>query len=278
MNKQLDLESENKRKEREEYYLRKAKLQELEKGNYGKIIFMKGTGKFWVVCGHSAVILANKIGQELKMRIPLKSDTDFNFRFKEGKVSVANLDYYKTQLAKVKDLKLETENGEFCVFKFKKNLPETEYEILAQTKELKKKQLEELTLKSITMPKTHMVLTDLVRVAFKIYEKYTEKDAKEIFGKRLMDELRSAHKVFLLICVEEMPIDDGVDKVCKYLLRAQMSVTQMAGLSLWNIEDATSVSKAIVETRLCIVREKAQAEKLLEKLNKIRKGEETNEN
>ena len=54
-----------KTKEREAYYVRKEKLTAFEQKNYDKIVFMRGMGGFWIVTGHSAVILANKVGPAL---------------------------------------------------------------------------------------------------------------------------------------------------------------------------------------------------------------------
>lgn len=260
-----DSEKTQKRKEREEYYARKEKLVELEKKNYDRIIFLKGTGGFWVVGGHSAVILANKIGKELKIRVPLKKDTDFDFRFKEGKIAVKNLAYYKRELVGSKMAKLESETEEMMTFKLARKVGPEEYELLANMKELRRQQLEKEILKSVPMPRSHMHLTEALRVAFKTYSKYTDKNAKEVFGAKLMDEMRTAHKIFLLLCMGEVPLKAGLEKIRASLTRALASVTQMAELEIWTVEDATAVSAVIVETKMNLEREEKVAIKLLER-------------
>lgn len=264
-----DSERTQKRKEREEYYVRKEKLVELEKKNYNQIIFLKGTGGFWVVGGHSAVILANKIGKELKIRVPLKRDTDFDFRFKEGKVSVKNLDYYKRMLVGSKVATIVSEDGDMLVFELTRKIGNEEYELLANMKELRRQQLEKEILKSVPMPKSHMHLTEALRVAFKIYSKYTDKNAKEVFGAKLMDEMRTAHKIFLLVCMSEVPLKVGLEKIRASLARALASVTQMAELDIWTIEDVTVVSAAIIETMASLEREEKLAVKMLERVKML---------
>lgn len=267
-----------KRKERAEYYARKEKLMAIEKENYDKIIFLKGTGGFWIVGGHSAVILANKIGKELKIRVPLKKDTDFDFRFKEGKVAVKNLDYYKRILNGSKMAKLGSEDGEFLVFDLTKKVGKEEYELLANMKEIRRQQLEREILKNVPMPKSHMHLTEATRITFKIYSKYTDKNAREAFGAKLMDEMRVAHKVFLLMCMSEVPLKASLVKIHDALTRALAGVTQMAELDLWTVEDATAVSGAIVEAMRALEGEERMAVKMLAKLNEIKAGGEAGKN
>lgn len=261
-----DSEKTQKRKEREEYYVRKEKLVELEKKNYDRIIFLRATGGFWIVGGHSAVILANKIGKELKIRVPLKKDTDFDHRFKEGKVSVKNLDYYKRMLVGSKVATIVSEDGDMLVFELTRKIGNEEYELLANMKELRRQQLEKEILKTVPMPRSHMHMTEALRAAFRIYSKYTDKNAKEVFGLKLMDEMRTAHKIFLLMCMNEVPLKAGLEKIRASLTRALASVTQMAELDLWTVEDATAVSTAIVETKGSLEREEKMVVKLLDKL------------
>lgn len=259
-----------KRQERAEYYARKEKLVETEKTNYDKIIFVKGTGGFWIVGGHSAVILANKIGKELKIRVPLKRDTDFDFRFKEGKVAVKNLSYYKQMLVGSKIAKLVSDAEDTKVFELVRKVGTEEYELLANMKELRRQQLEKGILKSVSMPKSHMHITEALRVAFKTYSKYTDKNAKEVFGLKLMEEMRVAHKMFLLVCMNEVPLRAGLAKIRAALTRALAGVTQISELDIWTVEDAITVSGAIVETMHALDNEERLAEKMAMKLKEAK--------
>ena len=113
MVEQLSLNPNQDKEERKEYRKRKAELLEMEKGNFTKIIFMKGTKGFWISGGHSAVMLANKYGKDLGMRVPLKRDTDYDSVFKEGKIATKSLDYYKRQLVGPGVAEIEKE-GTIC--------------------------------------------------------------------------------------------------------------------------------------------------------------------
>ncbi|MBR2587169.1 hypothetical protein IKE71_02220 [Candidatus Saccharibacteria bacterium] len=265
MAEQPSLSNYNKRKERKEYFERKEKVQEQEKGNFDRIIFIRGTGGFWVVIGHSAVILANKIGKDLKMRVPLRNDSDYDFKSKEGKISIRNLEFYKKKLLESGLVTEKRGTSDIYELQLVKPISPTEFEVLAQAKELKKKQLEEEVLKSVPMPKTHANITEVVRAALKIYSKYTNKDAKEIFGSKVMNELRSAQKVLLMTCLEDLPFAFGLQKIKTYLSHAQAGVMQMMELGIWNVEDAAAIATGIIETRTSLEREEKQA---IEDMNK----------
>lgn len=268
MVKQLDSGKSEKRKEREEYYTRKEKLVEMERENYDKIMFMRGTGGFWIAAGHSAVILTNKVAPDLKIRVPLRKDTDYDFRFKEGVISVKNLDFYRAALKDSLYTKLESNGKDLVTFALKKKVGKEEYELLANMKELRRQQLEKETLKAVTMPKTHARLTELMRMTYKIYNRHTDKLARTVFVNKLVDELRVAQKVFILLCMEEVPLEQGVEEVRKNLVRAQASATQILELDVWSVEDVTVVMSAIIETRLALVREEEAVKKLRLKMKR----------
>lgn len=260
------VEVKRKHDEREKYYRRKEKLVELEKKNFDKVIFTKATGGFWVVVGHSAVILTNLLGKEAKVRVPLKRDTDFAYRFKEGKVSVKNFEYYRKWIIGGNLATLANKKEDSVVFKLKKKLSEEEYTLLAQARELQRQQFEHDVLKAITMPQSHANLTSALRVAFRMYSKYTEKSAKEVFGLKLVEEIRMAHKIFLLVCMEELPFDTGLKKIREILTRALAGTTQMVELDLWTIEDTMAMATAIVQTKMSLEREEKMVKKLLAKI------------
>ena len=262
---------EARRKEREEYYLRKAELQKLEKRNSGRLNFMRGTGGFWILAGKSAAIMANKLARELKMRVPLKNDTDFEYRFKEGKVSIKSIDYYKNKLLDSGLATIESETEDFLIFKLKKAIGKEELELIIEDKELRRKRLEEDSLKVIPLPKTHQQITETTRIAFKIYSKYTNAQAKECFGKPMINEFRAANKVFILICMNEIELSTGIRKVKEYLNMAQASVVQMLELGIWSVEDAASAINSIIQTRLTLEREEKEAIKIKERYDALSK-------
>ena len=150
--------------ERRLYFARKRKLYEFEKTNNSKIVFIRGTKGFWITGGHSAVILANKIGKELNLRIVLKNDSDFDLKFKEGIFPVKNVEFYRDVLKR----SIYLTPGEFkhdsFSFNLKEPISDAELSTLLESKELMRKKLKAEIEKSLPLPRANVGLRDVLRL------------------------------------------------------------------------------------------------------------------
>ena len=252
-----------KAKERSDYYVRKEKLVALEEKNYDKIMFVRGMGGFWVVIGHSAVILANRVAPALKIRVPLKKDTDYRFKSKEGIVSVKNLGFYKTALADSSLTKLKSETKDLLTFGLKEKLNAETYKVILHEQEIKRQQIANSILKSVPMPKTHMRLVDTMKLAHKLYTEQSDVFCREIFADKMMDELRTAGKIFILVCRENLPFETGVNEIEKKLNYAAASLAQISEMELWNVEKCMSLAGLIAETLTELAAERQMIEKMV---------------
>ena len=242
-----------KAKEREQYYVRKEKLVALEAKNYSKIVFMRGMGGFWIVLGHSAVILANKVGPAMKMRVPLKKDTDYRFKSKEGVIAVKNLGFYKTALKDSSLTKLKTETEDTLTFELKEKLTAELYDLVLHEQEIKRQQIANSILKAVPMPKTNMRLNDTMKLGYKLYCEYSDTFCREVFAGKLMDELRVANKVFIV----------AMNEVEKNLNRAAASLALISEMGLWNTEKCMSLAGLIAETLAELAAERKMVEKMV---------------
>lgn len=250
--------------ERAEFYVRKEKLIAGEKDNFGKIVFMRGMGGFWVVMGHSAVILANKVGPAMKIRVPLKKDTDYRFKSKEGVVAVRNLAFYKTTLADSSLTKLKAETKDFVTFELKEKLTAEVYDILLHEQEIKRQQIANSIVRSVPMPKTNMKLKDALKLGYKMYCEYSDTFCREMFAGKLVDELRAADKIFILVCRDNLPFEAGMDEVEKSLNRAAASLMQVSEMGLWNTEKCASLAGLIVEALAEMAGERKMVERMIQ--------------
>lgn len=248
--------------ERAEYYVRKEKLIASEKDNFDKIVFMRGMGGFWVVMGHSAVILANRVAPAMKIRVPLKKDTDYRFKSKEGVVAVKNLGFYKTALADSSLTKLGKETGDAVTFVLKEKLTAEMYELVLHEQEIKRQQIVNSILKSVPMPKTNIKLKDTLKLGYKMYCEYSDTFCREIFAGKLVEELRAADKIFILACRDVLPFEAAMDEVEKNLNRAAASLAQISEMGLWNTEKCMSLAGLIAETLAEIEGERKMVYKL----------------
>lgn len=250
--------------ERAEYYVRKEKLIASEKDNFDKIVFMRGMGGFWVVMGHSAVILANRVAPAMKIRVPLKKDTDYRFKSKEGVVAVKNLAFYKTTLADSSLTKLKKETKDLVTFELKEKLTAEMYDLILHEQEIKRQQIANSIMKSVPMPKTNMKLKDTLKLGYKMYCEYSDTFCREVFAGKLVDELRAADKIFILACRDSLPFEAAMGEIEKNLNRAAASLAQISEMGLWNTEKCMSLSGLIVETLAELEGEKKMIERMVQ--------------
>ena len=256
------VEKNAKAKERERYYARKEKLVALEAKNFDKVVFMRGMGGFWVVLGHSAVILANKVAPALKLRVPLKKDTDYRFKSKEGVIAVKNLGFYKTVLADSSLTKLKTETEDRLTFELKEKLSAEMYDLVLHEQEIKRQQIANSILKAVPMPKTNMRLNDALKLGYKMYCEYSDTICREMFAGKLMDELRAASKIFILVCRENLPFETGVNEIERKLNQAAASLALISEMGLWNTEKSMSLAGLIAEALAELAAERKMVEKM----------------
>ena len=247
--------------EKKEYVDRKRKLVELEKENYDKLIFMRGTKGYYLVAGNSAVILVNKIAKELKIRVTLKRDTDFDVKFKDGVANFRNLDFYKERFAQSSYLDFEKETKDFVFYKLKKPITTEEFDLLKHSKEIRKKKLESLIVKSVPMPGLNMKLTDAFSLTYKFYRKNSDAFSRAFIVGKLAEEMRTAHKTMLLISRDEMDFMVGIEQIRKLLSYVICDINQIMALEIWSIEDCTTLSISVIECVLQLDREVASYKK-----------------
>lgn len=240
------------KEERRAYLERKKKLFELERENYNHVIMMRGTQGFWMTGGHSAVILVNKVAPELKIRIALRRDTDFGEKFKEGVTTFKNLGFYKEKLKLSECVKLEKEEGDFIFYKLARKISVTEYDVLRRSKEIRRQKLEGMIVKSVPMPTLNAKLSEVLRLTFKFYSKHSDALLRGFIVDKLADEIRTAHKTFVLICREEVGAMAGLLKVKKILSFALADVEQIVTLEGWSVEDCTVLATAIIEATMAL--------------------------
>ncbi|MBQ8996800.1 hypothetical protein IJ095_02115 [Candidatus Saccharibacteria bacterium] len=244
---QTQEEREQKRLEKQAYLARKKKLYSLEETNYTRIVFMRATGNFWIIGGHSAIILANKIGPEVKLRVGVKRDTDFDYKFRDGIISFSNLDFYIDAVKKSAYIKgAPRQTADSVYFYLKDKVSETEYKLLLNSRELKQQKFEKMIIQSFPMPQVHQKVEEVFRTAFRLYKKYKDPDGRTILTEKFTDQMRIAHKMVLMIARGELDKPAGLTKISEILKRGMCDVMQIETLEIWSIGDSTAIAAQLI--------------------------------
>lgn len=256
-----------------EYYGRKKELLIEEKTNYSRIVLMEGRQNFWIAVGHSAILLSTKVVNELGARFSLHQDSDYSYKSKEGIVSIAEsqLENYRRILTQTGFSKLVKQGEKEWVFELKRPVSEEEFEIYSHQEELAIKQLENDVIKVIPMPKTHRNLIELIRITNKIYEKRTKSLIGREFSRKLMENLGGCQRRFLMMCMDEIPLEETLKDIDAKLIWAKAAVVQLAEQKFWEHRDAVAANAAILQVQLAITQEKQMAIARRDKIRELRR-------
>ena len=246
------VETTEEQAEKKAYIERKKKLVKFEETNYSKIVFLKGTKEYWITGGHSAIILANKIAPEVKLRVALRRDTDFDVKFKEGVINLRNLGAYKNKLENSKYLKRDEESEFYFSYKLDEEISEAEFDLLVRSKEIRRQKLQNMIEKSVPIPKLNMRLSDVFKLTYKLYRKESDTFARETIAKKILEDVRIAHKTMIMIFRGQVEPKAGLNKINSYLELALCDLTQIIELEIWSLENATTLATLIIETKLVI--------------------------
>lgn len=236
-----------KKTEKEAYYARKEALYKFEKENYEKVIIMRGMGGYWQVFGHSAIILLFKISKEVKLHYFLAPDRDFRFEFKEGMISIKNLEHHVTTLMRSSWMELEKRTKDWVVFKLKRRLARVEYTMLAETDEKDRLILLRKVYRTTPLPDLRKYLEGGMEIASRLYRKKSSTADRELFGKDLIDSLKSAHQQYFLVSRREIGKKEGLTACRKWLVDAMGMLSVAVELKVWSREDCAALSVQIDE-------------------------------
>ncbi|MBQ3309579.1 hypothetical protein IJG78_02790 [Candidatus Saccharibacteria bacterium] len=195
------------------YLTRKRKMVPYERKNYDKIALFQGTKGFYVIGGHSAIIMSELVAPDLGMKVVLRNDTDFECAFSEGLISVKDLDYYKLMVPKSKLVKQEyVEKDHSVVFFLKDPLAVEEYELLAHADEIKSTELLNMVSSSVVMPNLYKMIRDLMLAIYKAGEK-TERLAQMTAVRALTEDAMKLERAFLLGARTTKAIDEALTEI-----------------------------------------------------------------
>ena len=234
--------------DRKSYNLRKAKLFELEKDNYGHLYLMRARKpEFWQICGHSAVIFMNVIAPMIGVRSILRKDTDYDHTFKEGVVTLGNLEFHEKKLKSCEELELEKETENFISFRLKHKVSEEEYELILHDKEVKKKSLENEIAKTHALPSLQLKMEQILAICYRFYRKYTDAIDRELLVGMVFDQVRLAHKILFMVCRAEEDKKVGLLKIKGILERVPCDMVQILQLEVWPAEKCILFNSHITE-------------------------------
>lgn len=224
-------------KEKQEYFLRKKKMLEFEKKNFDKIVLFKATKGFYVIAGHSAVILFEMIAPLEKLHVVMREDTDIKYKFKEGLISVKDLDFYKQALPGCELIKNDYKESELCVmFYLKEALSPEQYRLYEDAEKIKSEELMNMASSAVVMTGLYSKVRELINAVFASTKKM-DKYGQEMIGAELMRDATELERTFLIGARKEEDLDAALTKISLYASRIHVDLKIIEDMGIWRARE-----------------------------------------
>lgn len=265
-----DKKAEQGRADKNEYLKRKQKMLEFEAKNYDKIMFFRGTQGYFMAGGHSAVLLAYKIAPELKLRPRMKLDADYGKKFKEGVISVKQIDFYRQRLSESSYLEFVKQTQDALVFRFKQPITEEEYDLLENTESIARQKLLDMVAKTSPFPKLYVRLVSVAETTYRLHHKHPDKIAMDYITSDIAGMGRRALETYLEMARGECTELDGLKEISSLTSKMSIKMVLVSEMKLWTREECARAADEIVGAMGC-------AEGILRNRSRLRRAKTNND-
>lgn len=241
----------------------KKRAFEMEKGNNDKLIVFIAKGGWYKMGGRSALIYYHTLAKRLGLKPQLNPDTDFFSKFKEGIVSIRDIDTLRKNLWKLKiskNTKLSTENGELVVFDLGYKISEEDFEIMMKSEETRKKKINKMILPKVVMPQAHAESLALSKALYSHCRKMNKVD-RELFSTEIFGHIRriytAIHYVSKGVGNEQKILREAGAEVVKL----KCMINMMGELSVWSLDACLRMMESATKIETLIWSRMAKMEK-----------------
>ena len=228
-------------REKRQYLERKRKMIPFEQHNYNRIVVFRGTKGFWTIGGHSAIILSELVAPEVKMKVVLRKDTDFDATFSEGVISVRDLDFYKVTLPQCRLIEKEyEERKDALIFFLKDALSAEKYDLISRTEEIKSEELLNMVSSSVVMPGLYRMVRELLNGVYTMTDKING-IAQETIGKDILTDAIRLERAFLLGARTESELEDALNELEEATKATMLDLKIAEDMGVWRAKQCWRV-------------------------------------
>lgn len=249
--------------ERKKVMARKKKVFEKDAENFSKIIYYKSTGGFWVAGGHSVIMLRNMVFPEVRLRTPVRSDTDYDFKFPEGIISVGDIERHVQRIEQCGLLKPPKKTEDYIVFELVKPLSEGEFEAMKREKEIAREKIKNMIVKVDPMPGTTKRLEELYLATFNLNKKehLNHGDMQKYVTEPMMDWARKAYRTVVKINRGDVAKEAGLLEIKACLLEMSVSIVELVTIKATAEKRIANVTRLLTTAMAKVEAEIAKCKK-----------------
>lgn len=233
----------------------KKKIFDMEQTNNRYLIaYADGTG-WYKLGGHSALIYHHRIAKRLKLRPRLNPDTDFYSRFKEGTVSIRQIETLENNLKTLKIYRNSkmTVPGEVYVFDLGYKVSDEDLDLMYRDEQIRRDNLNKMVLPKVVHPDIHATLLNTVKLCQPKVAHMPVVD-REMCGYKIIRTLIRACDRFYLMSNGYISEEQGLKEVLTMVERVKVYIKVATELEIWPIESALMIATDLVKASRLIVK------------------------
>lgn len=224
MSKKSDVKIDKIKIDKTRYYDIKRRVLGWEKDNYDRLAVVEDSNGMHKLFDHSAVIYAHDVAKRLKIKVELKSDSDFEMTSTKPVVLIHDMDTVERKMSTIGIKKISVDDG-VAVYDLGYTVDPVEYKAMLTEEEELKNRINNLVLPSEVYPSLRFEMEQLTK---KIYEavRKMEAVAREAVGLELLKLMAEAMEGFIEAANGHEDIDEYLQELVKLLrhLSARMKV------------------------------------------------------
>lgn len=223
-----------------------------EKTNSDSIIIFptKGDGTWYRMGGTSALLYMNYVMRPLHLSATYRDDTDYQYVFDLGTITVRNLDLIKKRIERAGVLKEMTIGGGSYRFRLNFSLTAKEIMELRQEEVFRRENLAKIIEPSFMNPELYVALTHIAKCVTEMASKRQDHFARSIYGKEMVACANSLFENYLMMT----NLSDGKDvkkwiSLSKIATLLAVKLQVIAELKLWPPDKCAVIGKEAIEIR-----------------------------
>lgn len=243
-----DKASREGRKRSERHEALKAEVFEMEKENHNKLIAFISRNNWYKLGGHSALIYYHRLAKRMDLNPRLNPDTDFFSRFKEGIVSIRNIETLEKNLKQIKiyrNSKL-TKPGELYVFDLGYSISDEDLDLMYKDEEIRRKKLNQMVIPKVALPEVYVKMWTVTKMCYEQYRQMNAVD-RQMLGEPINEQILRMQKCFILMANGNR----GEVLALKEILVAEEEIKCMVKMTMelkvWSIEGTLRITQELVE-------------------------------
>lgn len=238
------------------YEKRKKWVKEFEPTNYTKIVLFRSVpskkdkeGAWFKMAGHSLEIYVGKLAPRLNLKPRVTTDTDYHNKFREGIVSVRDIDGFEKRMENLKiyrDRKKSTDG--IMIFNLGYEVSEEDLRVLRKADETRKKRLNDVVYTKLIAPEVNTGLLEVMRTLKFKYEKMPVTD-REFLGKAMLEHARRATLYYMMAAKGAVSVESGLKTIVREVDTLQCYNSLAGEFGVMELSTCTRLLDELIKVR-----------------------------